>query len=313
MHRAITFIMLTTMLVLGAIGSAAAQESSWGGDTVIKDNSAVNSQSNGQPVQGKVDEAAVAELERARELFEADGSERDVIRICLGLVETFEENKDYDHLVDAMFLCGDAYYYLGEWSNAERYMQDASDLGHQYFSDAMSTYPLKVIGECQFEQEKYDEALGTFQERVQLLRLKDSEHELAAALFDVAGLMINLGREEEAIEILTEALKVNNDIAGELSKAGSGATEEQRTGNVVDHAEIVYHLAIANFRLDRLADAAKYLEKAESFFRSIHESGKFDVKDRLVSVLDDLVLVNESLNNMDTAEKFRKQRDELNH
>ena len=63
MHRAITFIMLTTMLALGAVGFAAAQEG-WGGDTVIKDNSAVNSQSNGQPVQGKVDAAAVAELDQ---------------------------------------------------------------------------------------------------------------------------------------------------------------------------------------------------------------------------------------------------------
>lgn len=295
--------MLSLMIAVGNTWLAAAQDDGPG---------IVDSHANGHPVAAKEDAAAVAELERAQELFAGDGKEREVVRIVLGLIEKFEGNEDFSHLVDSLFLAGDAYYYLGEWSNAENYMQQAYDLGNRYYAEHMSTYPLKVIGECQFEQEKYDESLATFQDRVQLLRKGDDSNELAGALFDAAGLLINLDRPSDAIPVLTEALAVNNTIAGELSKAGSGATEEERAGNVVDHAEIIYHLAIANYRLENFEETRTLLEQAEDFFSSINKSKRFDVRDRLVAVLDDLVLVCEKQGNDRDAEEYRKQRDELN-
>ena len=60
---------------------------------------------------------------------------------------------------------------------------------------------------------------------------------------------------------------------------------------VVDNSgsmnEIVYHLAIGNFRLERYEDARKYLEQSYAFFTSIQDTGQYDVTDRLVFVLDE--------------------------
>jgi len=310
MGRILVVVLIGLIVSLAGVSFSPAQDSRGGtGDRVAP----VDGSSNGQPSPTRVDSKAVAELERAHSLYsEEDDSERTVISICLPLVAAFEASEDYGHLVDCVFLLGDAYYHLGEWSNAERYMQQAADLGFRYFADEMSTYPLKVIGECQFEQDMYEDALDTFRERVQYLRKEGDSTDLAGALFDVGGMLINLEREEEALTVLTEALQANNARAGELSKAGSGASEDERTGNVVDHAEITYHLAIANFRLEKYEQARTFLEQANAFFDSVNEAGLYDVTDRLVAVLDDLVLVNERLGDSIAAGRYQRERDQLN-
>lgn len=272
----------------------------------------LDSSTNGQPGAGEVDEAAVAELARAEALLSEEGREREMISITLPLVAAFEETEDYGHLVDSLFYLGEAYYHLGEWSSAERYMSRAADLGYRHFPDEMSAYPLKVLGECYFEQGRFEEALASFQERAQMLRRTEEAGDLAGALFDVAGILINLDREQEALELLAEAEQANNTRAGELSKPDSGATQEERDANVVDHAEIVYHMAIANFRLAQYNQAKVYLDQAYAFFKSINEAAQLDVADRLVSVLDDLVLVNEELGDETEADKYRRERDRLN-
>ena len=305
---------VVAVLSLGCVlgmGSLALAQDSGRGDSGSR-GWAVDKQGNGQPAQATVDPEAVAKLEEAEKIFGEDGREREAITAALAVLPSFENGNDYDHLVDCLFLLGEAYYYLGEWANAEKHMQRAADLGYRYFADQMSSYPLKVVGESQFEQKKFDQALATFQERVQKLRKAADLTELGGALFDVGGMLINLGREEEALGVLAEALDANNKRAAELSKPGSGATEEERTGNVVDHAEITYHLAIGNFRLEQYAEAKTYLEQAYSFFGSIQQGGTLDVADRLVAVLDDLVVVNEQLGNTADADKYRRERDRYN-
>lgn len=268
--------------------------------------------SNGHPDEGWVDAAADADLERAFELMEQDGHEREVIAICERLLPALQEGEDYSSTVDCLFLLGEAYFYLNEWSDAARYMQRAWDLGNEYFADEMSTYPLKVIGESQFELGDQQQALSTFRQRVALLREQDNVLDLPGALFDVGGVLINLEREEEAISVLTEALSVNDERAAILNADPAHATEEARAGTVVDHAEIAYHLAIANFHLERYDEARIFLEQAYTFFTSIQQSGHYDVGDRLVAVLDDLVLVNQELGDNLAAGRYQRERDALN-
>jgi tetratricopeptide (TPR) repeat protein len=266
---------------------------------------------NGQP-PSKANGEALADLARAQDLHAQPGKEREALALAKPLIATFDASGDNDHLVDALFITGDCEYMLGAWADAESYMTRAADLGFKYFADTMSTYPLKVVGESQFEQKKYDEALATFTRRVDMLKKNDDEHALAGALFDQAGALLNLSREEEALALLAEAEKANNARAGELSKAGSGATPDEREGNVIDHAEIVYHMAIANYRLERYAATLPLLKQAYSFFKSLSPAELKDTQDRLVAVLDDLVLVSEKLGNTADAGKYRSERDSLN-
>jgi len=291
-------VMLSLMIGLGNCFLAQAQEG--GGST------------NGQPDGGWVGSAADADLEHAYDLMAEDGREREVIAICERLLPTLQDGDDASSTVDCLFLLGEAHYYLNEWAKAEGYMQQAYDLGMTTFADEMSTYPLKVIGECQFEQGNNDQALATFRQRVAVLREQDDAIDLPGALFDVGSTLINLGREEEAIDVLTEALGANDERAAILKDDPDHATDEARAGTVVDHAEITYHLAIANFHLERYDVARTFLEQAYTFFTSIQESGFYDVSDRLVSVLDDLVLVNEELGDNLAASRYQRERDTLN-
>jgi tetratricopeptide (TPR) repeat protein len=272
----------------------------------------VDSKSNGQPTSGDVDEQAVADLARANELFTQEGKEQEALSLALQLYQGFRENEDYNNLVDCAFLIGEASYYLGEWQQASFYMQQAWDFGTRYFEDQMSSYPLKVIGECQFELGQQDDALRTFQERVQWLRKHEDVSELAGALFDVGGMLINTGREEDGLLALNEARSVNNERAAAMSKPDSGATDEERDANVVDHAEITYHLAIGNYRLGRYQQARDFLEEARAFFISIQQGGRYNVEDRLVAVLDDLVLTCTELGDDDAAADYAHERDTYN-
>lgn len=291
--------MLSMMIALGNCFLAAAQEGGTSG-------------SNGQPASGWVDAAALADLERAYDMMGEDGREREVISICEQILPTLEDNEDTSSTVDCLFLLGEAHYYINEWAKAEQYMQRAFDLGMEHYADEMSSYPLKVIGECQFEQGQQELALATFRERVALLREHSDKLDLPGALFDVGSTLVNLEREEEAIAVLTEALAANDARAAELAADPSHATDEARAGTVMDHAEIAYHLAIANFHLERFAEARTFLEQAYTFFTSIKESGHYEVDDRLVSVLDDLVLVNEELGDSLAAGRYQRERDALN-
>lgn len=273
----------------------------------------VDSGSNGQPTAGKVDDAAVKELQRAKDMFDKqDGQEKEAMNIALGLHDTFKSNEDYSNLVDCSFLIGEAAYYLGEWQTSRLYMQEAWDLGTRYFEDTMSSYPLKVIGESEFELGDSDAALKTFTERVQWLRKHEDKSELAGALFDVGGMLINVDRAEDGLTALSEARTVNNELAADMAKPDSGATQEEKDANVVDHAEITYHMAIGNYRLGRYDTALKYLEEARAFFVSIQQAGRYDVKDRLVAVLDDLVLTCTQLGDTDKADQYQRERDSYN-
>lgn len=272
----------------------------------------VDGSSNGQPSAGNVDPAAVADLERASELLVEEGKERDALRIALPLVEKFEQNEDYDHLVDCVFLIGEAYYHLGEWENAEQFMQLAADLGYRYFSDQMSSYPLKVVGECQYELGKMEAALATFQERVSKIRRSDEDDQLAGALFDVASLQINLEQEQSALNTLSQALVANDEYYATLTAPGSEATADERNANRVDHAEITYHQAIANFRLDNQNAALDHLRDALAEYTSLPQAVQDDFSDRIVAVLTDLVAVCENLEMAEEAEQYRAERDKLN-
>jgi tetratricopeptide (TPR) repeat protein len=306
-------VLISGVLLLAAAGPCLAQDGGGGRDDSGARSWVVDKQGNGQPAQAKVDPDAVARLEAAEAAFAEDGKERDAIAQALAVLPAFENTTDYDHLVDCLFLLGEAYYYVGEWANAEKYMSRAADLGFRYFADEMSSYPLKVIGESQHQLGRDEEALASFQERVQKLRKSSDGSDLASALFDVGGILINLGREEEALPVLQEALQANNTRAAEINTPGSNADDSEREGNVIDHAEINYHIAIAYFRQEKYADALTYLNEAYSFFNSVQQAGKHDMQDRLVSVLDDLVVTNEQLGHTADAEKYRAERDKLNH
>jgi tetratricopeptide (TPR) repeat protein len=272
----------------------------------------VDGSANGQPTAGKVDTQAVAELERASALLAEDGKEREALRAALPLVEIFEADEDYDHLVDCLFLVGEAYYHLAEWANAEQFMQLAADLGYRYFADEMSSYPLKVVGEAQFEQNKPEAALATFTERVQKIRAANETSELPGALFDVGGLLINLGREQEALPKLAEAAEANRVEAAALTAAGATASEEDKEANRIDQAEIAYHSAIANFHLEQYDEAYTSLQEAYKEFTGLSVEAQHELSDRLVAVLDDLVLVCEKLGLATEQAQYQAERDKLN-
>ena len=292
-----TLIMLTTLFTFAHTFLAAGQ---------------VDGSSNGQPSAADIDPQAVAELDRANTLLAEDGREREALRAALPLVEIFEAGEDYDHLVDCLFLIGEAYYHLGEWANAEQFMQLAADLGYRYFADEMSSYPLKVVGEAQFEQNKPEAALATFQERVQKIRASGESEELPGALFDAAGLLINLGRESEALPKLAEAAEANRAVGEELNAPGSTASAMDKEANRVDQAEIAYHTAIACFHLEQYDDAFAFLKEAYAEFNGLGESTKAEVNDRLVAVLDDLMLVCEKLGKDMEHGLYQAERDKLN-
>jgi tetratricopeptide (TPR) repeat protein len=309
MHRAIWLAVLAMIFTCILAYSAGAQGG--GDDTGIR-NGPVDKGANGQPAVGKVDAAAVAELAKAEEIVGQEGKERDAIAIALPLVATFEKNEDYDHLAECCSLIGEAYYYTGDWPNAEKYMGQAADIGYRFFAGEMSTFPLKVVGEAQFQQQKYDEALSTFQRRVQILRKANDKEDLASALFDVGGVLINLGREEEALGVLNEAETACKARAAELSKSGSGAKPEDRLGNTIDHAEILYHIGIANYHLEKLDLALASIEQAYGLLSKLDPATQTEVQDRLVAMLDDLVMISEKQGKTADAERYRKVRDNLN-
>ena len=281
----------------------------------------VDPHSNGTPARGLVDAAAAAELKEASELLAEEGRERDVIDMCVPLLRTFEHNEDYDHLVDCLFTIGEACYHLGDWPNAEKYMARAAELGYRYFKDEMSSYPLKVVGEAQFEQGKEEAALATFRERLHLLRREDNVDELGSALFDVGGMLVNTGHYDDAIAMLREAYRVLGTRRAELERQlsgedGAGSEDDDLPGAVealkVDEAETLYHIAIANYRKDDLEEALVFLRRALERFSELSEDMQEQVSDRIVAVLDDLVQVSETLEDYASAEVYRRRRDELN-
>ncbi len=291
----------------------------------------VDPHTNGTPARGLVDTDAVQKLAQAGTLLADEGSERDVIDMCVPLLRTFEKNEDYDHLVDCLFTIGEACYHLGDWPNAEKYMSRAAELGYRYFKDEMSSYPLKVVGESQFEQGKEEEALASFRERLHILRREQDIEELGPALFDVGGMLVNTGSYDDAITMLGEALQmigtrrayVERQLAGdagqdiprddwEEEEGGVDATEELVESLKVDEGETLYHIAIANYRKDDLEQAAVFLRRALTRFSELSEEMQEQVSDRIVAVLDDLVQVSETLEDYAAAEIYRLRRDELN-
>jgi len=299
MHKVMAATMIGIAFTFGGFWLAHAQEDGTG--------------TNGQAPSGWADMATATELDRAYQLMSEDGHEQEVIDLCLELLPALEGGDDNAHLVDCLFLLGEAYYHTSNWAKGEQFMRQAFDTGTAHFPDDIDSYPLKVVGECQFEQGLMEKALATFNERVELIREQENEIDLAGALFDVGGVLINLGQEEEAITVLTEALSANDVRAQALAADPAHATDEARTGTVVDHAEIAYHLAIANYRLEQYAEAKIFLETAYNFFTKVQEAGVYDVSDRLVAVLDDLVLVSENLGDSLAASRYQRERDELNN
>lgn len=262
-----------------------------------------------------VDARAVAELERAEQLYADSDNPQEALRIALAQVEAFQQTEDYDHLVDCLFLIGNCYFELGEWAKAESFMTNANELGWKLFPEQMGTGALKIIGESQFNQDKFDAALITFRERVSKLKAQGAEldqSELAGALFDAAGVLINLDRAAEAMALLSEAQQANAAHAAFLAKPDSGAQQDDKDANLKDRAEILYHQAIALFRQNKFADCRVKLEDALKDFEAVQATRRMDVRDRLVVVLDDLVVTCEKLDDNAAAEQHRARRDQLN-
>ncbi|MCC7477739.1 hypothetical protein IT575_04710 [bacterium] len=314
---ALMSLALMPVLLLSLGESAGADD--WDGDPVIRPRGEnegkpqVDKSSNGKPAQGKVDSSAVARLEELSEILaKEEGREQDVIDGALPLVKTFEANDDMDHLVDCVFLLGEAYYHAADWANAEKYMARAADLGFRYFGEEMSTYPLKVIGDAQHEQGKDDAALSTYRDRAQRLRKNDPEFELAGALFDLGSMQINTGRFDEALATLSESQQSNQARIKALGEAGQGAPADEIDGAKVDQAEILFHLGIAAFRKGDMTAARGWLGQALSAFEQVSPASQEEFRDRRVALLDDLVQVSEQLGDMAAAEQYRQQRDALN-
>ena len=270
----------------------------------------VDGKSNGVPVAGTTNSQAVAELERAQELFRADDREKEALAVALPLVEVFRSANDFDHLVDTVFLIGDCYYYDGDWANAERYMREAADLGYRYFPEQMSSYPLKVVGESQYEQGKLEESLATFRERVSKVRKSETD-ELAGALFDVAALMINTGEYQASLQVLGEALQENKAYSQRLADDPASSAAD-RIGASMDAAEIIYHAGVANFHMDKFEEAYGFIKEALAIFDTINGREGFNLNDRQVTLLDELVTICEKLGKTDEAEEYRMKRDNLN-
>jgi len=288
---------LSTLFAFSWLAPAAAQESS----------------TNGAPASGDATlTAAVSQLEQANAIFLEDGREQEAIRIAQGLIATFEQAEDYLHLVECHFLLGEAYYFLNDWANAEHHMQSVVEVSDAQFGGDIESYPLKVLGDSQYEQGKYNDALRTYQARVSRVQARGETAELAGAQFDVAKMHLQLSQYEPAARALEQADEANTAYAAELSAPGSTATQEERDANVIDHAEITYHLAFAYFNLNQIELSRDSLAKALAFFESIQATGRYDVTDRLVAVLDNLVIIHEQLGDTTSAERFRAERDRLN-
>jgi tetratricopeptide (TPR) repeat protein len=189
----------------------------------------------------------------------------------------------------------------------------------------MSSYPLKVVGESQFEQGKEDAALATFRERLHILRREENIDELGGALFDVGGMLVNTGHYDDAIVMLKEGYRVIGTRRADLERRASGEhgaeeDEEATAGELaeqiealmVDEGETLYHLAIANYRKDDLDEALVFLRRAYTRFSELTAEMQESVSDRIVAVLDDLVQVSESVEDYAAAELYRRKRDDLN-
>lgn len=258
------------------------------------------------------DPAALADLEKAQELMAQEGSEGQALAAALKLITVFESAKDNEHLAECLTLVGEGYYYGGNWANAQKYMQRAWDVGTKAFGDGMSTFPLKVIGESQFEQKQYDQALATFQQRAEVERQRAEVEELPGALYDVGSALSQLGRSTEALTAIKEAAAANEKRAQELSAQGAGAKPDELEAVAVDSAEIALLAALIDIQLGQYDNAKPPLEQALASFQSLSPAAQKDHADRIVSVLDHLVVVCEKLGDTAGAANYRAQRDKLN-
>ncbi len=314
---ALMALALMPLVMLSLSESAGADD--WDGDPVIRPRDEnegkpqVDKGSNGKPAAGKVDSQAVARLTELSDLLaSSEGREQEVVDGALPLVKTFEANDDMDHLVDCVFLLGEAYYHLTDWANAEKYMARAADLGFRYFGEEMSTYPLKVIGDAQHEQGKDDAAVASYRDRAQRLRKNDPEFELAGALFDLGSMQINSERYDEALATLSEAKQANDTRLKTLGAGGAGAPADELDGARVDQSEILFHMGIACFRKGDMTGARGWLSMALTAYEQTSPESQEEFRDRRVALLDDLVQVCEQLGDMPAADQYRQQRDALN-
>ncbi len=253
-----------------------------------------------------------AQLQQAQELMAQEGSEGAAVAAALKLVPQFQQAQDDTGLAECLTLIGEGYYYTGNWPNALKYMRQAWDLGLKAFGDEMSTYPLKVMGEAQYEQRRYAEALATFEQRAGILRKRADVEELPGALYDVGSLLAKLEREPEALPLIAEAAAANQVRAEQLNAADSGATPEERDAVAVDGGEISLLAALINIQLEQEATARPQLEAALASFMSASPAAQQEHADRIVSALDHLVSVCEKLGDTAAAELYRSQRDALN-
>jgi tetratricopeptide (TPR) repeat protein len=253
----------------------------------------------------------VAELARLQEQIDQDGMERQTVSAAMKLIPAFESKQDNAHLAECLTLIGEGCYRTGQWASAEKYMRRAWDVGLRAFGNDMSTFPLKVLGEAEYEQHQYDSSLSAFTQRVQVLRERGGDVELPGALFDEASMLTNLDRAAEALPLLQEALVLNASRVQAL-QADTEADPGERQAAVVDSAEIAFQLALTDMALGKNADARPYLEQANTTFRSLPLAAQQEYADRLVAVLDHLVMLCEQLGEAQLAETYRAERDALN-
>ncbi len=114
----------------------------------------------------------------------------------------------------------------------------------------MSTYPLKVIGDCQFELKRPQEGAGHLHRARAAHRKQEDNDDLAGALFDVGSMQIVLGKLAEARQNLLEAKQSNEAWAKELA-SDPATTADERDGNAVDQGEILFHLAVVSAQRTR--------------------------------------------------------------
>jgi tetratricopeptide (TPR) repeat protein len=264
------------------------------------------------PAAAPADATALADLAKAQELMAQEGNESQALVAALKLITVFESAKDNEHLAECLTLVGEGYYYTGGWANAQKYMQRAWDVGFKTFGDGMSTFPLKVIGESQFEQKQYDQALVTFQQRADIERQRADVEELPGALYDTASALSELGRSPEALKMLEEAAAANEKRAQELSAQGASAKPDELEAVGVDSAEIALLAALVDIQLNQYDQAKPPLVAALASFQTLSPAAQKEHADRIVSVLDHLVVVCEKLGDTAGAADYRAQRDKLN-
>lgn len=309
MYRIGLALMLSVLLVAGA---AFAADDSGGG----KDSGGAGwfpgEKPAAAPAEAATDATAVADLAKAQELMAQEGNESQALVAALKLITAFESAKDNEHLAECLTLVGEGYYYTGGWANAQKYMQRAWDVGFKTFGDGMSTFPLKVIGEAQFEQKQYDQALATFQQRTDIERQRADVEELPGALYDTASALSELGRSAEALKTLEEAAAANEKRAQDLSAQGASAKPDELEAVGVDSAEIALLAALVDIQLNQYDAAKPPLVQALASFQSLSSAAQKEHADRIVSVLDHLVVVCEKLGDTASAADYRAQRDKLN-